>query len=66
MNATEYDSILARVRAEALGGVEKLDDNEVDVIMAHSDSRLVRVSSAPGFPVANLPLGFARFKRSRS
>jgi amidase len=62
MNATEYDSTLARVRAEALGGVEKaLDDNEVDVILAPSDSRLVSVASAAGCPVANLPLGFARF-----
>ena len=62
MNATEYDSILARVRAEALGSVENaLDDNEVDVIMALGDSRLTSVTSAAGCPVANVPLGFARF-----
>ncbi len=62
MNATEYDSTLKRVRAEALGGVESaLEENEVDVIMAPADSRLVSVASAAGCPIANMPLGFARF-----
>ncbi|KAK5073312.1 hypothetical protein LTR24_010359 [Lithohypha guttulata] len=37
------------------------DDLVVDVIMAPSDSRLVSVASAAGCPVANVPLGFARF-----
>jgi amidase len=62
MNMTEYDSTLKRVRTEALGGVEKaLDENEVDVIMAPADSRLVSIALAAGCPISNVPLGFARF-----
>jgi len=62
MSSEEYNTTLARVRAVGLGGVEKaLDENQVDVIMAPSDSRLVSVASAAGCPVANVPLGFARF-----
>ena len=62
MSTCEYKFALERVRAEALGGVEKaLDENAVDVIMAPSDSRLVSVASAAGCPIANVPLGFAHF-----
>jgi len=62
MSSEEYNTTLAKVRAVGLGGVEKaLDENQVDVIMAPSDSRLVSVASAAGCPVANVPLGFARF-----
>ncbi|EXJ75003.1 uncharacterized protein A1O5_01699 [Cladophialophora psammophila CBS 110553] len=61
MNATEYKSLLKRVRAEALNGVEDaLHQNEVDVIMAPADSRRVSVASAAGCPVAKVALGFAR------
>jgi amidase len=38
-----------------------LDEFDVDVILGPSDSRTASVSSASGFPVGNLPLGFADF-----
>lgn len=61
MSSEEYNTTLAKVRAVGLGGVEKaLDETQVDVIMAPSDSRLVSVASAAGCPAANVPLGFAR------
>lgn len=33
----------------------------MDVILGPCDSRLGSVGAAPGFPVGNLPLGFANF-----
>lgn len=58
----EFDRNFKSLRDKAAGNIRSLlRDYDVDAILGPCDSRTGSMGSAPGFPVANLPLGFAHF-----
>ncbi|KAK0722658.1 amidase signature domain-containing protein [Lasiosphaeria miniovina] len=58
----QYERNFAALREFARASVHKvLAAHDVDVILAPGDSMLAAVGAAGGFPIGNLPLGFARF-----
>jgi amidase len=58
----EFERNMNALRDKASGSVRSLlKEYDVDVIVGPCDSRTGSVGSASGFPVANLPLGFAHF-----
>jgi amidase len=62
MTQDEYDRNSQILRDVARDTVEKvLKDCAVDVILAPCDSRLNSVAAAAGYPLGNLPLGYADF-----
>ncbi|KAK3345811.1 amidase signature domain-containing protein [Lasiosphaeria hispida] len=62
MTQETYDRNLKALRDFAASNVRSLlKEYDVDVILGPCDSRTGSVGSAAGFPVANLPLGFANF-----
>lgn len=62
MTQATYDHNLQVLRGFAANNVRRLlKEHDVDVILGPCDSRMGSVGSAAGFPVGNLPLGFAHF-----
>ncbi len=62
MTQETYDRNLKALRGFAANNVRGLlKEYDVDVILGPCDSRTGSVGSAAGFPVGNLPLGFAHF-----
>ncbi|KAF2964451.1 hypothetical protein GQX73_g9127 [Xylaria multiplex] len=62
MTKEQYDRNVEALRAAARGAIHKvLDNHDIDVILAPSDSRMNSVAAAAGYPLGNLPLGYADF-----
>ncbi|KPM37584.1 hypothetical protein AK830_g9002 [Neonectria ditissima] len=62
MTEDEYERNASALRKAARAAVQRvLEDYGVDLILAPSDSRLISVGAAAGYPVGNLPLGYADF-----
>jgi len=62
MTREVFERNLKALRDKASGNViDLLKKYDVDVVLGPSDSRTGSVGAAAGFPVANLPLGFAQF-----
>lgn len=62
MTQETYDRNLKALRDFAANNVRSLlQQHEVDVILGPCDSRTGSVGAAAGFPVGNLPFGFAHF-----
>lgn len=62
MTAEEYTRNATAIRAAARDAVRQvLEDYDVDVIFAPCDSRMNSIDAAAGYPVGNLPLGYADF-----
>lgn len=58
----EFDRNFNALRDKAAGNIHSLlRDYDVDVIIGPCDSRTGSMGSVSGFPVGNLPLGFAHF-----
>ncbi|KAI1120750.1 amidase signature domain-containing protein [Nemania abortiva] len=62
MTQEQYDRNVKALREAARGAIHRvLYDYDVDVILAPCDSRLNSVAAAAGYPLGNLPLGYADF-----
>jgi amidase len=62
MTEDVYQRNAKGIREAASQAVQKiLKDYEVDVILGPCDSHMNSVGSASGYPVGNLPLGYANF-----
>jgi amidase len=62
MTAEEYARNATAIREAARAAVQRaLKDHDVDVILGPCDSRINSVGAAAGYPVGNLPLGYANF-----
>ena len=58
----QFDSQLAILRTAARAGIDKvLAENSIDVILGPSDGMFASMTSAAGYSVASMPLGFADF-----
>lgn len=55
----KYSTQIRETAANAVNSLLKKHD--VDVIVGPSDSKLAGVAAAAGFPIGNVPLGFAEF-----
>lgn len=62
MTKEQYDRNAEALRAAARGAINRvLNSHDIDVILAPSDSRMSSVAAAAGYPLGNLPLGYADF-----
>jgi len=62
LTAEEYAKYSVQVRETAANAVNAvLEYNNIDVVIRSSDARLAGVAAAAGFPIGNMPLGFADF-----
>ncbi|KAK0642923.1 amidase signature domain-containing protein [Cercophora newfieldiana] len=62
MTVEEFAKYSVHVREKAATAVEALmKEHKIDVIIGSSDARLAGIAAAAGFPIGNVPLGFADF-----
>lgn len=62
LTAEKFAKYSAQIRETAANAVESLlKKHNIDVIVGSSDSRLAGVAAVAGFPIGNVPLGFAEF-----
>ncbi|KAI0110866.1 hypothetical protein GGR51DRAFT_81205 [Nemania sp. FL0031] len=62
MTEEQYDRNAKALQGAARGAVHRMLDNyDVDVILGPCDSRFDSVATAAGYPLGNLPLGYADF-----
>ncbi|KAJ8132083.1 hypothetical protein O1611_g1542 [Lasiodiplodia mahajangana] len=62
LTAEDFEKYSVQVRSTAAKAVEKLlKTHDIDVVIGSSDARLAGVAAAAGFPLGNVPLGFADF-----
>jgi amidase len=62
LTAEEFAKYSVQVRDTAANAIESLlKKHDIDVVIGSSDARLAGVAAAAGFPIGNVPLGFAQF-----
>ncbi|KAK3379119.1 amidase signature domain-containing protein [Lasiosphaeria ovina] len=62
MTGEEFARYSVQMRETAANAVEALlKEHDIDVIIGSSDARLAGIAAAAGFPIGNVPLGFADF-----
>ena len=62
MTQERFSSGLSILRKAARSGIDKaLSENDIDAILGPSDGMFASMASAAGYPVASMPLGFAKF-----
>ncbi|KAF2963131.1 hypothetical protein GQX73_g10447 [Xylaria multiplex] len=62
LTVEDFEKYSVQVRSTAAKAVEALlKTHDIDVVIGSSDARLAGVAAAAGFPIGNVPLGFADF-----